>query len=581
MMSDIHRRTFDLFQKGVDRGTPVQELRSELHGHLSSCSECRMDIEIDQGLRAEAALRWPSALEPQQPAGETLTAMRAAADGKALRQRMFKPLQAVVWISLAILFFLVLNWAVANLRPQPATPPQPTDVKQVAPPQQGVTPTAEPNELELPKTPLEPFDAGAELVGRGLWSPDSKWFFFDLARASEDPRSDRRVTTASFLDPGSGQICQQDQEYLGPVSLSNQARWLPDGRLLIFAEDEGVQVLKPCGETISLNDHFSEPILSIPMQEYEGQFILLQGQSQYWLLNSETLDARPLEGFLPGMEDRQAWSLSGEQLAIYQPGTGDPPGQGKLTLLDAGSEEILRTVELPAYPEMPVLQWLSNDTLYMYTFSENSPTLVNLSESEPKLIKVLPELFGLNLVYPDDFSSDTAVADPSSGIYHIAFKVNTADDKTTYLYHSETGQIERLPVEGHTYLIFPNGDLEFLISAQDGLAYVDEFDLVWVDEAEKGIQHLSVAGHTPRSYPLLWSRWIPGRQAIAFASSQGVSLVSISDGQILGFWTLVGGGDVNRPIASPDGRFVVVSTFRTGQNQSSSSSAYYLIPVEP
>jgi hypothetical protein len=569
-MSDIHRRTFELFQNGVDRGAPVRELRAGLQDHLASCPECRMDIEIDQGLRAEAALRWPAALEPKQPAGETLAAMRAAAGRKVLRREMFKPLRVVAWIALAILFILVLNWAIANLQPGPAAPPQPT-----------VTPTPEPGELELPKTPLEPFATGAEPVGRGLWSPDSKWFFFDLAQASQDPRSDRRVTTASFLDPESGEICQQDQGYLGPVNLSNQARWLPDGRLLIFTEDEGVQLLAPCGETISLNDHFGEPILSIPMQEYEKQYILLQGESQYWSLDSQTLDARPLEGFLPGMEDRQAWSPSGEQLAIYQPGTGDPPGQGQLTLLDAGSGEVLRTVELPAYPEMPMLQWLRDDTLYMYTFSENSPTLLDLSESEPQLIKVLPELFGLDLVYPDEFSSDAAVADPATGVYHIAFKVNTADDKTTYLYHSESDRIERLPVEGHTYLIFPDGDLEFLTSAQDQQAYVDEFDLVWVDDAEKDIQHLSVAGHTPRRDPLLWPRWIPGRQAIAFASSQGVSLVSVPDGQVLGFWSLAGGGDVNRPMLSPDGRFVVVSTFRMSEDQSSSSSAYYLIPVEP
>jgi hypothetical protein len=230
---------------------------------------------------------------------------------------------------------------------------------------------------------------------------------------------------------------------------------------------------------------------------------------------------------------------------------------------------------------MLLLQWLRDDTLYMYTFSENSPTFVDLSESEPRIIKVLPELFGLNLVYPDDFSSDTAVADPSTGTYHIAFKVNTADDKATYIYHSEIDQIERLPVEGPTYLIFPNGDLEPLSSAQEGLEYIDEFDLVWVDDAEKGIEHLSVAGHAPRSDPMLWPRLIPGRQEIAFASSQGVSLVSIPGGQILGFWTLEGGGVANQPLASPDGRFVVVSTYRMSEDRSSSSSAYYLIPVEP
>jgi hypothetical protein len=539
-----------------------------------------MDFEIDQALRAEVALRWPAAIEPKRTAREMLAAMRTAVDLKQRRQLIFQPLRVAAWIALALLFILGLNWAVATLRPQPAVTPVPTEVKQISP-TLVETPTPEASEIELPKTPLAPFATGAEVAGSGLWSPDGKLFFFDLTQTGDDPQSDRRVTTANFLDPVTGEICRGDQEFLGPVGLSGQAYWLPDGRLLMFSVDEGVQVLAPCGETTSLNDLFSEPILSIPRQKDGNRYILLQGERQYWLLEMETLNARPLEGLLPGMEDRQAWSPSGEQLGIYQPGTVDPPGQSRLTLPDAGSGEVTRTVDLPSYTEMLTLQWLSEDTLYLWTFSENSPTLVDLSGNEPRITLVLPALFGLDLVYPDEFSSDTAVADSSAGNYHIVFKVNSAEDKSTYLYHSESGQVEKLPAEGHTFLIFPNGDLEPMFSAEDELSYVDEFDLVWVDDPGKEVQHLSVSGHTPRDYPTLWPRLVPGRDLIAFTSSQGVSLVSITEGQLQSFWSLEGGGTPNRALASPDGRFLVVSTYSQSEDGSGSSSAYYLIPFQP
>ncbi|MEJ2599439.1 MAG: hypothetical protein P8Z00_13975 [Anaerolineales bacterium] len=578
-MSDIHREIFELFQRAIDRHTDIRKLRGELQEHLSVCPDCQVNFEIDQALRAQAALRWPAALEPRRPARETVAAMRAAVDRKALRQKMFEP-SAAVWIILALLFILGLNWAVASLRPQPASTPKPTQENLIAPPPQTVTPTPEASELELPKTPLQPFATGAEAAGRGLWSPEGQWFFFDLIQTGEDPQSDRRVTTVNFLDPESGEVCRGDQEFLGPVSLSGQAYWLPDGRLLMFSEDEGLQVLAPCGETTSLMDLFSEPILSMPRQDDGNRYILLQGERQYWLLETDTLVARPLEGLLPGMEDRQAWSPSREQLAVYQPGSSDSQGEARITIIDAESGVTARTVDLPPYAEMPVLQWLGEDVMYLYTFTENSPTLVDLSGSELVLTKVLPELFGLNLVYPDEFSSDTAVADSAARNYHIAFKVNSAEDKSTYLYHSESGQVEKLAAEGHTYLIFPNGDLEPMFSAEDELSYVDEFDLVWVDDPEKSVYHLSVSGHTPRDYPILWPRLVPGRDLIAFTSSQGVSLVSIPDGQLQGFWKLEGGGTPNRAVASPDGRFLVVSTYSLNEDGSSSGSAYYLIPVE-
>jgi hypothetical protein len=583
MMSDIHRSVFESFQKGVDRGVSMGELRAGLQEHLDSCPDCRRDMDIHQDLRAEAALRWPSTLRPQRSSEETLAAMAADVQAKRRRQLVFRPLRVAIGIALVILLVLGANWAIANVRPQPAVTPVPSEIEEVAPPPEQATPTPVSGDTELQKTPLAPFATGADLAGRGLWSPDGQWFFFDLVEAGADPLSDRRMTTANFLDPATGEVCQQEQAFLGPVNLSDQARWLPDGRLLLVSQDEGAQVLAPCRETLSLGDRFSEPVLSLPARDSEDRYALLQGKSRYWLLDTGTLSARPLEGLLPGEQDRQVWSPSGEQLAIYQPAPGDQPTGGRITLLDAESGELFRTIELPAGGEVSLLDWLLDETIYVWIFSETGtgPVLVDLAGSEPRVITVLPELFGLDLVYPDEFSADTAVAEESAGTYHIAFKVNTASDKATYLYHSESDQVEKLPVEGHTYLIFPHGDLEPLFLAEDEPTYTDEFDLIWVDEAERGIQHLSVSGHTPRDDPILWPRMVPDGSQIAFTSSQGVSLVSIPGGQLLGFWQLEGGGDPRRAVASPDSRFLVVPAQARNTDGSASRSDFYLIPIEP
>jgi hypothetical protein len=334
---------------------------------------------------------------------------------------------------------------------------------------------------------------------------------------------------------------------------------------------------------LSLDDRFSEPILTLPARDSEGRYILLQRESRYWLLDIDTLNGRPLEGLMPGEQDRQAWSPSGEQLAIYQRASDEQAAGGQITLLNAESMEVVRTIELPAAGEVSLLDWLLDETIYVWTFSEagTGPMLVELAGSEARAIPVLSGLFGLDRAYPDEFSADTAVADESAGTYHIAFKVNTASDKATYLYHSESGRVEKLPLEGHTYLIFPDGDLEPLFLAEDEPTYADEFDLVWVDEAGKDIQHLSVAGHTPRDDPILWPRMVPNGLQIAFVSSQGVSLVSIPDGQLRGFWKLEGGGDPRRAVASPDSRFLVVAVQTRNLDGSVSRSDLYLIPVEP
>jgi hypothetical protein len=79
----------------------------------------------------------------------------------------------------------------------------------------------------------------------------------------------------------------------------------------------------------------------------------------------------------------------------------------------------------------------------------------------------------------------------------------------------------------------------------------DAYELIWVDAPDAGSQFITVQGHLPRNYPNLFPRYLPESSQLAFNSSQGVSLVSIPDGETLGFWELAGGGGYSSYVVPP------------------------------
>ena len=65
-------------------------------------------------------------------------------------------------------------------------------------------------------------------------------------------------------------------------------------------------------------------------------------------------------------------------------------------------------------------------------------------------------------------------------------------------------------------------------------------------------------GHQPRNYPNLFPRYLPEKSQLAFASSQGVSLVSIPDGEMIAFWELAGGGGYSSYVLPSTGQAALV-----------------------
>ena len=88
--------------------------------------------------------------------------------------------------------------------------------------------------------------------------------------------------------------------------------------------------------------------------------------------------------------------------------------------------------------------------------------------------------------------------------------------------------------------------------------YPDEVEVFWIDRPGKEPSLLSPQGHTPRSYPRLDINYLPGAGRMVFSSSQGISLVSLPQGNLLDFWRLSGEGRVNVLAAEDGGALVAV-----------------------
>jgi hypothetical protein len=80
-----------------------------------------------------------------------------------------------------------------------------------------------------------------------------------------------------------------------------------------------------------------------------------------------------------------------------------------------------------------------------------------------------------------------------------------------------------------------------------------------VDDPETVHPRLTITGHTPREYPHLYVKYLPKRAQLAVASAHGVSLVSLSDGEMLAYWSLVGDGYSPWIVPSPDGSALIAS----------------------
>jgi hypothetical protein len=173
------------------------------------------------------------------------------------------------------------------------------------------------------------------------------------------------------------------------------------------------------------------------------------------------------------------------------------------------------------------------------------------------MTNLIRDIFLLDIVYPTDISSMDYLPNPDGEGYYLGVRVNHPHNQAVYLYSSETNQVEVFQYDTDTLFFFPGGQWMVLPKWGDTPTYQDEYEMVWMDQPDE-TQRLVVEGHTPRSHPQMFPRYLPSRSQLIFSSSQGISLVSIPDGETVGFWELAGEGYSSYVIPTPDGEALVV-----------------------
>jgi len=490
-------------------------------------------------------------------------------------------LQLVGWIGFGLLALALLVWALTYLRPDVAALSSQNPSAVQSAPTALVSPIAIVDQAnEIPIEPLLQSDS----VGQGLWSSDGEYFFIPLGDLTA-PGGDRYNISLHFISASSGEDCPASETFLGQHGYQNYT-WLDNERVL-YIDNRGQAFLLIACEPGSqgLSDHFNEPLVRVAMPlaptdpPMQGP-LLLETASAYWLLDPITLPARALSDPIPSPElaDNFAWLASEHLMAVMQP-IADEPELSRLVLLNLDSGEVLRSLEIQSSHEWgaPSSEWLGTQRLFIWSMDQIGPILLDLSQEPPQQVRVFAELYGIDMLYPDQLSSMGVFYDPGGDRYHIVFNANFPEDKSIYLYHSESGQVEELDGNRQVMMIFPGGQRMALIPLEDGPVEDGSYDVLWVDATDRPQAHVEASGHLPRNYYMLQSRLLPGCIRMVFGSSQGISLVDLTNGETLAFWKLSGAENALLPhlSLSPDGHVLIITT-DASDNQPQSSMLYRL-----
>jgi hypothetical protein len=408
--------------------------------------------------------------------------------------------------------------------------------------------------VDFPRTVIQPV-VSATAIAVGKWSPNGLYLVFGMPEAS----GNRPLIRLQFLDAETGKVCPTgDTRWtsgFGDDGLASHYAWLPDDRLLYVSDAGEMVIISPCTDGMeNISDSYPVTFSKLPAYDDAGAFLLLQNQDGYWLMDGHTLDAYQVASVTPNPYeyhwDQFAWSLDKQHIAISRLNGQDAADGSTLYIIDVHTGEVERSLPLAVATDQsaPHIEWLSQDELLLQ--SKGTLTIVDLRYDPPRLTDVMKDIFLLDIAYPEDISSMTSLPNLEGSRYRIGVRVNHAHNQGIYLYDSITGQVQTFQYDSDTLFFFPDDQWMELPKFEVEPSYSDQFDLIWVGQPDKSM-HLTIKGHTPRSYPKLYLRYLPSSSQLAFGSSQGVSLTSISNGETIGFWQFAGKGSFSTYILPP------------------------------
>ena len=411
-------------------------------------------------------------------------------------------------------------------------------------------------EVGMPKTEIHPLLNGAVSLP-GSWSPDGAYFLFGTQKSG--------WLELHFVISETGDVCTADVQFEVAQEIRDNITWLPDGRLLYAEPSWDMTVLTPCQlGADKLTHQLPDTFKRIMSRSEESGRILLESQSAFWILDGHTLELLRIPDVVPNPYelhwDSSVWLADGEQLVIGRlNGRKGSNGGATLFLIDGISGAVKNSLELEGEfgQGAPWIESLTDEKILFSTQGEW--LMADLGLQPVSLTNVIQDILGLDVNVPDEISAWGSYLDSDGSGYYLTVRLNHPHNQSTYLYDSKIGQVYVYDLEYHTLLLFPDGTSMDMQKLENITTYDDEYDIVMVDDPETVHPRLSITGHTPREYPHLSVEYLPKRSQLAFASAHGVSLVSLSDGEILAYWSLIGDGYSPWIVASPDGSALIAS----------------------
>jgi hypothetical protein len=323
-------------------------------------------------------------------------------------------------------------------------------------------------------------------------------------------------------------------------------------------------VLEPCGDKVEHLQGVEGLVLSrfIPSQS-PTERILFQTREAFYLLQPGAKQLQRIPGVQPtpydAHSDSAAWSPHGERLAIAHLNSRDPKDGITLYLIDGATAQVSasQALDLASEQSAPFIEWLNNEKLLLH--GPNALIMLDFSTTPPRQVNVIRDLFHLTLAYPDQVSSMSSVTALDGSGYHLLVWANLPADQRLYIYHSENDQLSVLRPRSPAILVFPDGQWERMTQLQPNLPTADQVEFDWVDSTAAPLT-IPISGHLPRGYPSLDVRYLPQTSRLLLASSNGVSLLSFPEGELLHFWETGSGRDTAPWLnLSPDEKTALIS----------------------
>lgn len=582
-----HRKAFVRQLQTLEGKVLPQDERDRLDTHLKTCVDCRLTFRLYDELKDGSGKKWPPPVASSQQFSRIMNVVQNDSRRERMRTGAIAPFRYALWAVLAVAMVTGLSWVLSTVRPDFSAVESPfaSDPAQGVPQPVAIPQSEEaapPAPIEIEKTQVQPLFSGEFIQGIG-WSPQGSYFAFSMVEKSDDPRSDREFAVILILNPGTGEICRTDLRYLGGMRVNprEMVAWLPDERLLGVTPDLNLAILTPCEPGyVEVGSGLIEHAIDIPSSTGRSNWILVRGETSFWIFDPTNHSLHKLEAVSPNLPIRYwaGWSPSGQRLALVNPAETAMD----LYIFDAATGEVERVIPLDVSPDnYPLMaEWVLEDQVFIWDHSEAGPLLVSLLPDGVDYTRVIPEYLGLyDLDYPNDINGMGVHSAADASRFFIVLHLDDGDEHRLYVYDSSLEGTRELAYEENVILFEP--EKSRILARRDYAPISDQesYDLLWLTDLGLEPEPLIIQGHYPRNNPWLDVSLMPGGGEILISSSQGVSLVSLPGGEVLGFWELVGAENAsNAGVQVSERGEVIVFAFISSERVPGMQGALYYLP---